>query len=194
MTDALTPEDDNTLLSRAAAGDEPAFATLVERHRSSLWRWAARTAHDSHIAEDAVQEGLVAAWRFAAGFRGETSVRAWLSTLVRHALWRQLKRSVTSELEDNDDLDALGARAGWGDRTLPGHIESVVASRECLEHAFSRLGVGDREVLALVDIEGASLEEAAAGLALGLPALKSRLHRARLRLVAALREEDCDGR
>lgn len=191
MSDA--PADDE-LMHRVAGGDEAAFAALVARHRATLWRWAAKVAHDQGIAEDAVQEGLTAAWRFAAGFRGETSVKAWLATLVRHALWRQLRRNVRNEVQDNESLDTLGARAGWGDPGLGAHIESVVGSRECLEHAFARLPVADREVLGWVDVEGATLDEAAAHLELGLAALKSRLHRARLRLVAALREEDCDGR
>jgi RNA polymerase sigma-70 factor (ECF subfamily) len=192
--DILKDLDDAALLARAAAADERAFATLVARHRPRLLAWARRVGGDQALAEDAVQEALTAAWRHAAGYRGETPVRGWLATLVRHALWRALDRRARVQLEPPEDLEALGARAGWGDPELGARIESVVASRECLEHAFGALPTHDREVLALVDIEGASLEEASTTLELGLAALKSRLHRARLRLVASLRQEGCDGR
>lgn len=185
--------DDASLVRRIALGDEPALAALVQRHRPTLVRWAGRIASDRGLAEDAVQEALTSVWRFAAGFREDSSVRAWLATLVRHAVWRELRKRRHDEAHaPEEELEALGARAGWGDPTLGGHVEAVVGSRECLEHAFARLQVADREVLGLVDVEGASLEEASAALELGLAAVKSRLHRARLRLVAALREEECD--
>lgn len=192
--DIIKDLDDAALLARAAAADERAFATLVARHRPTLLRWARRVGGDAALAEDAVQEALTAAWRHAAQYRGDAPVRGWLATLVRHALWRALGRRAHMQLEAPEDLEALGARAGWGDPGLGGRIEAVVGSRECLEHAFGALPAHDREVLALVDIEGASLEEASVALELGLAALKSRLHRARLRLVASLREEGCDGR
>lgn len=192
--DELHIADDADLVRRIALHDEPAFAALVQRHRPALVRWAGRVASDRGLAEDAVQEALTSVWRHAASFRGEASVRAWLATLVRHAVWRQMKRAHHDEVEPVGDLETLGARAGWGDPRLGGHVESVVGSRECLERAFGRLLVPDREVLGLVDVEGSSLEEACVALELGLAALKSRLHRARLRLVAVLREEECDGR
>ncbi len=189
-----TDAADAALVQRMAGGDESALRLLLTRHRAMLLRFATHVAHDRGLAEDALQEALTAAWRYAAGFRGECTVRAWLATLVRHAVWKQLKRARRDAPEGPTELEALGARAGWGDPGLGSRIESVVASRECLEHAFARLQEGDREVLALVDIEGASLDEACAALELGLAALKSRLHRARLRMVAALREEECDAR
>lgn len=192
MTDAAST--DHELVLATAAGDAPAFELLLARHRASLVRWATRSAGDAALAEDAVQEALTAAWRSAAAFRGDGSVRGWLCTMVRHALGRQLARRRHVDSEDPATLEVLGARAGWGDPTLGARVESVVASRECLEHAFSRLAGGDREILALVDIEGASLDEATEALDLTLAAVKSRLHRARLKLVAALSEEDCDGR
>ena len=63
------------------------------RHGAKWQRLATRVAHDRGIAEDALQEAFTAAWRHAGGFRGDCSVRAWLATLVRHAVWRQLKRA-----------------------------------------------------------------------------------------------------
>jgi len=184
--------EDADLVRRIGLRDEPAFAALVQRHRPTLVRWAGRIASDRGLAEDAVQEALTSVWKHAAGYRGDAPVRAWLGTLVRRAVWRQLARGHQHETEPVADLETLAARAGWGDAGLGGHVESVVGSRECLELAFGRMHPSDREVLGLVDIEGASLEEASAALELGLAALKSRLHRARLRLVAVLREEECD--
>ncbi len=65
-----------------------------------------------------------------------------------------------------------------------------IESDEWVRHALAQLDDDDRDALALVDVEGLSIEEAAAALSLSVAAVKSRLHRARLRFVAALRKED----
>ena len=79
----------------------------------------------------------------------------------------------------------LGNGAGFGLTDLD--FERRLADRDGVRRAFARLAAEDREVLLLRDIEGFHGDEAATLLEIGLPALKSRLHRARLRLVAELR-------
>ncbi len=78
--------------------------------------------------------------------------------------------------------------AGWGLDSPTPDFERVLESRELLAVALARLSPGDQEVLTLIDLEGMSLVDGAELMALELPALKSRLHRARLRLLAAVKE------
>ncbi|HEY6886384.1 MAG TPA: sigma factor, partial [Solirubrobacter sp.] len=75
---------DERLVERAGAGDERAFAELVERHREPLLRYVSRR-FSPELAEDAVQEALLAAHRALRSGTRPTDVRAWLSTIA----WRR---------------------------------------------------------------------------------------------------------
>lgn len=90
-----------------------------------------------------------------------------------------------------EPLEELGERAGWGSEDQDAAVRAL-ERRDCLNQAFARLHPTEREILILRDIEGFTGRETADLLGLGLAAVKSRLHRARLGLLAALRElEDC---
>src|SRR4051812_49882820 len=77
--------DDRTLLARHLSGDAGAFGQLVERHRDRLWRVALRTIGNPEDAADAVQDGLLSAYRAAAGYRGDAAVTTWLHRIVVNA-------------------------------------------------------------------------------------------------------------
>lgn len=179
----MIPDPD--LLSQAASGDASAFEALVVRHREAVWRFVRSLTRDLALAEDALQETFLSAWRHAAGFNGEGSALSWLFSIARHAVYRQ-HRGRAGEPERMESLAELGEAAGWGDEADA--LDALVVEDE-VRRALARLSLEDREVLVLREIEGFSLEECAAQLGLGRPALKSRLHRARLRFIAHLRGE-----
>jgi RNA polymerase sigma-70 factor (ECF subfamily) len=154
----------------------------VVRHQDAVLRFLRLTGGDGPDAEDALQETFLTAWRAAGTFRGEAGARAWLLTIARHALSR-LRRRRSGEPQALVPLEALGLEAGWGGTTPFQAVEDRVA----LEAALARLEPEEREVILLRDIEGFSGAEAAQILGLAVPALKSRLHRARLRLMSLLR-------
>ncbi|MEM1413267.1 MAG: sigma-70 family RNA polymerase sigma factor [Myxococcota bacterium] len=183
---------DEALLRRAGEGDCHAFEALVRRHGGSLRRFAAGLVGNGE-ADDALQQGLVAAYRGAASFRGQARARTWLFTVVRNAALRHRRREARHAHDEEPDEDALlplGLAAGWGADPEKLAVRAQVRAR--LERALASLAETDREVLMLRDVEGLAGPEAAAVLGLELPALKSRLHRARLRLAGALRAEEDD--
>ncbi|MCE2903347.1 MAG: RNA polymerase sigma factor [Gemmatimonas sp.] len=176
---------DAALLSAAAAGDAAAFATFMRAHQGAVHRHlVAFTGH--HDVDDALQETFIAAWRAAAGFHGGGSARGWLFTIARNVVRHQVRRRV-DEPAQLESLDELAERAGWGsipdERVRP---EAGLA-RELLAVAFDRLPPEEREVLTLRELDGLSGDETASLLHLTVPAMKSRLHRARLHLAAVLR-------
>jgi RNA polymerase sigma-70 factor (ECF subfamily) len=184
---------DEELVRLSAGGDRRAFEALVARHGDALFRYASRTCGSERDGEDAVQDGLLAAWRGAGTFRGEASVRTWLFQVVIHACRRHRRRRA-GEPERHDRLEAAEAlpsdQRGADERVASAQLGAV------LEGALAAMAAEAREVLLLRDVEGLAGEEAAAALGIGLAAMKSRLHRARLelkaRVDAALRctEED----
>jgi RNA polymerase sigma-70 factor (ECF subfamily) len=173
---------DEDLVRRSAGGDRGAFEALVARHGDALFRYASRTCGSERDGEDALQDGLLAAWRGAGTFRGEASARTWLFQVVIHACRRRQRRRAGAP-ERHDGMEAAEAVAA----DVRGPDEHVAAAqmRAALEAALSTLDEEAREVLLLRDVEGLSGEDAAAALGIGVPAMKSRLHRARL----ALKEE-----
>lgn len=186
-------EDDRRLLERVAARDQAALGELLRRHAAPLLRFLRSLTHDTTAAEDALQETTLSVWRHAGSFRGETTPRAWLYTIARNAMMRQ-KRGRVAEPVDDASLEELGARAGWGDERSGGRVEQALGERETLERAFAALADEHREVLLLVDGEELSLAEAAEALGVSLAAVKSRLHRARLRVMGLIDREVSDGR
>jgi RNA polymerase sigma-70 factor (ECF subfamily) len=142
-------------------------------------------------AEDVAQETLVAAWRHAGTFESEDA-RPWLLTIARNAAARHFRRRA-GEPDGFLPLDNLALEAGWGagpEEDLLGRL----AARDALVRAFERLTPDEREILSLRDLEGYAGAEAAEVLGISLVAQKSRLHRARLRLMAELRGESNDAR
>lgn len=184
--------DDLGCLRAVARGDREAFAALVSRHAPSVRRLASALTGNDAEADDVTQEVFVSAWRSAQTFRARGSVRGWLLTITRNAVRRAARRRA-GEPARTEPLEALAICAGWGTPGVSTEFERALESRELLARALSTLSDDDREVLTVVELEGLSLRESAALLELELPALKSRLHRARLRLLAAIKEMP-DGR
>ncbi len=183
----LEQASDHDLIALVARGDHAgfaAFAALVRRHGPSIRRLA-RALTDDVAADDVLQEAMVDAFRGAAGFRGEGSVRGWLFALARNRAVRHRASARRAEIPDTPLLQ-LGVEAGYGER--PERAAERLEQRDALSVGLARLPPEEREILLLRDVEGLSGEEAAEVLGLALPAMKSRLHRARLRLMAALRE------
>lgn len=185
-------QEDLKLLERVAARDEAALGMLLRRYAGALLRYLQAHSHDAAAAEDALQETTLSIWKSAGSFRGETTVRAWLYTIARHAMIKQ-KRG-RSEPVDDGSLERLGADAGWGDERSGARIEKALGERMCIERAFARLSDEHREILLLVDGEELSLQETAEALGLSLSAVKSRLHRARLGVMGIIDKEVADAR
>ncbi|MEL6345492.1 MAG: RNA polymerase sigma factor [Myxococcota bacterium] len=175
---------DAELLDATARGDRAAYGTLVRRHHASILRYARAIAGDA--AEDVVQQAFLDGLRGAATYRGGAAVRTWLFTLTRNAAYRS-RRLRVGEPRTHVPLDAVAEQAGWGADPETALAQQLDAAR--LRAALATLSPDAQEILVLRDMEGIPGAETAVLLKLSLPAMKSRLHRARLELAAAVRKE-----
>lgn len=173
-------------MARTATGDRAAFTALVERHQAAVYRYLSVFGTDHADVEDALQDTFINVWRHAAGYRGDGSARAWMLSIARRALSRHLRRRA-GEPDQFVSIEALGVDAGWGHAEDDTTLERI-ANREVLERALARLPSAERETVQLRDGEGLTGEEVAALTGVSVAAMKSRLHRGRLRLAAAIRE------
>lgn len=172
---------DETLIGRTAAGDPAAFDRLIRRHQAAVYRFARAAAPAEGDAEEILRETFLAARRAASRHRDETSARPWLLTLARQAIDRRHPRSREADLTP---LRELARAAGW----QSGGDGAVDESGPAVEAAFAALPPEDREILTLCDREYFTVDEAARVTGLSDAAVRTRLHRARLRLLARLRE------
>ncbi|HEV2855144.1 MAG TPA: sigma-70 family RNA polymerase sigma factor [Thermoanaerobaculia bacterium] len=171
---------DETLIGRTAAGDLSAFDRLVRRHQAAVYRFARAAAPadaPADLPEEILHDTFATARRMAARYRDEPSARTWLLSLARRALDRRYPS--TGREADATSLRELARLAGQGHLAADGAVPSV----------FESLSPEDREILTLCDREYFTLDEAARVTGLPETAVRTRLHRARLRLLARLKED-----
>jgi RNA polymerase sigma factor (sigma-70 family) len=176
-------DPDVLLLTAVAGGDQRALETLSERHGKALLAYALSMLGDRAVAEEAVQDTLLACWRQATGFAGRSTVRTWLFGIVRRQALSRLRRRVEPPV-DASTLVALPDPAAGPERTALARAEVGE-----VRAALTNLSAQHREVLWLAF--GAELPHAAIAEVLAVPlgTVKSRLHHARAALAAALPEE-----
>jgi RNA polymerase sigma-70 factor, ECF subfamily len=175
---------DAELLRRHVAGDPDAFGELFGRHRDRLWAVAVRTTGDPEEAADAVQDAMIAAFRRAHSFRGDSAVTTWLYRIVVNAALDRMRRRAarpTTACQDQDTLDALatGGRAA-GD---PSECSDTAID---VRAALQQLVPEQQAALVLVDMLGCSVADAARVLGVSEGTVKSRAARGRARLVPKL--------
>jgi RNA polymerase sigma-70 factor (ECF subfamily) len=171
--------DDTHLLVAARGGDLWAFEEVIRRHRRAVYRVALRMLGNPADAEDAAQDVFLQAWRALPGYRGESSASTWLYRIVANRCLNVLRaRREEEPLDEGQEALASGTAA-----LAQGRLEL-----EALKQAIRGLGPEQRAPLVLRELEGLSYEEIAAVLDLTLAAVKGRIHRARVELVAAMRE------
>ncbi len=190
---------ESQLLQAAAAGDERAFAALVEPHRRPLQAHCYRMLGSVHDAEDAVQETMLRAWRSLSSFQGRSSLRSWLYTIATNVCLRAIERRPARVLPIDygppaDPHEPLGeplVESTWiepyPDEKL-GLAEGVAGpearyeQRESVEIAFiaalQHLPARQRAVLILRDVLGFSGVEVAEALQTTPASVYSALQRA----------------
>jgi RNA polymerase sigma-70 factor, ECF subfamily len=199
-TDTPGPRADETrLLELARGGDEDAFAELAQRYRAELRAHGYRLTGSLHDADDALQEGLLHAWRGLPRFEGRASLRSWLYAIVTNAAIDLIRQRSRRELpvafwpsaDSGARLDPPLTDQPWlepcPDDWLSSHTlespETRYEQRESIELAFlvalQHLPPLQRSVLLLREVVGFSAAEIARQLGTSSQSVNSALQRAR---------------
>jgi len=178
--------DESALVAAAQQGGVEAFTSLVNRYERRIFRLARHITQSTEDAEDVLQETFLKAYEHLEDFQGNSRFYTWLVRIaVNQALMKLRKRKGDATVSLDEPIDTgeetvTREVAVWDPN--PELIYSREEMREILQNAIDSLPAAFRAVFALRDIEGLSTEETAAMLNLTIPAVKSRLLRARLRL------------
>jgi RNA polymerase sigma-70 factor (ECF subfamily) len=177
----LTERSDSELLAAHVAGDPDAFGVLFARNQQRMWAVAVRTLRNPDDAADAVQEAAISAFRHASSFRGDAAVTTWLHRIVVNACLDRLRRRAARPAESLPDDETSPS----ADRAVPDATESRQTQLD-VRAALASLNPDQRAALVLVDLEGYSVEDAAAVLDCAVGTVKSRCARGRARLAVLL--------
>jgi RNA polymerase sigma-70 factor, ECF subfamily len=181
----VVKEDEPVLVAAAKAGDISAFETLVSRYERKIFRLAQNITQNREDAEDVMQEAFLKAYEHLSGFQGNSRFYTWLVRIaVNQALMKLRKRrpnqvSIDEDVKTGDDLIPREIE-DWGPSPEDRYKQSEMAG--ILNSTIADLDPSFRIVFQLRDIEELSTEETAEALGLSVPAVKSRLLRARLKL------------
>jgi RNA polymerase sigma-70 factor (ECF subfamily) len=178
--------DEATLVAQAREGDTRAFGELVGRYEGKIFRLAQHITNNREDAEDVLQETFLKAYEHLDQFQGNSKFYTWVVRIaVNQALMKLRRRKTDKSVSLDETIDT-------GEDTI---VREIAAWDEDPEQRFSREELGEildtaiqgleppyRSVFVLRDIEDLSTEETAEALGLSVPAVKSRLLRARLQL------------
>ena len=181
--------DESNLVARAQAGEQEAFSALVAEYSRKIYRVAKNITQNDEDAEDVLQETFLKAYEHLPGFQGNSKFYTWIVRIaVNESLMKLRKRkgnrfvSLDEPIETGEE-EVKREIAVWEDN--PEQRYSREEMQEILDTAVQTLKPDFRTVFMLRDIEELSTEETAETLGISIPAVKSRLLRARL----ALREK-----
>jgi len=180
---AVDPPDegDALLIRRIAHGDRQALTDLYLRHRQALFHYLLQFTSDDGVAEELLQDTLVAVWKNARSYKGDARVLAWLFGIARRRACKRLRRRELPQA-DLAELETVPAEDPEPEAAL---LASV--TRAEIAAALAQLAPQHREALLLAFVHELSYAEIAAVLEVPLGTVKSRLNHAKRSLRAVLR-------
>jgi RNA polymerase sigma-70 factor (ECF subfamily) len=193
--------DENALVAALRAGDERAFARLVDDYSPAMRRLALGFVRTPALADDVVQESWVGVLRGLGRFEGRSTLRTWIFGIVanvaRTRAVREARSAPFSSLAGGDDPSVEPDRFFGPDGPYPGHWSAPpepwraladAEARGVIERAIALLPPQQRQVISLRDVEGWDSDEVCNVLELSETNQRVLLHRARSKVRAALEE------
>lgn len=180
---------DPVWVAAAKAGYVLCFEELVRRNEARIFRLALHITANQEDAEDVMQETFVKAYQHLGEFRGDSLFSTWLTRIAvnqaLHNLRKRQPRQVSLD-ESPDTIENLIPSDVQGWERTPEQRYAQTELQQIISEAIGRLAPAYRVVFVLRDVEGLSSQETAQLLGLSVPAVKSRLLRARFKMRASL--------
>lgn len=184
----MTREREQELIAAVLAGDADSFEPLVIEHQKKIYNLALRMTGDPDDAFDVTQDAFVRAYSSLKDFRGESAFGSWLyrlaSNLCLDFLRSKKRHAVLSLSEEDGELDISDLRFS------PESELERAELRDAVSRGLERLPAAARQIIVMRDVSGLSYAEIAEILGLELGTVKSRIARAREKLIGILSEDE----
>jgi len=181
--------NDDSLVRDVRRGSPTAFGAMMRRYNRRLYRTARAILKDDSLAEDALQEAYLAAFRHMDEFRGDAALSTWLTRIVVNQALQALRRTrrdrVVVPFEESDAQHEALNVADSPD-TGPENMLLRAQTRRLIERNIDALPEGYRTVFVLREVEDLTVEETAAALDIPAATVRTRLFRAKARLRESL--------
>ncbi|MGE5432276.1 MAG: RNA polymerase sigma factor [Syntrophomonadaceae bacterium] len=187
--------EENELIERAQAGDRKALSELVKKYEQTVYNFAFKICRNRERAEHTMQETFLSMVKNLHQFDRKSKLSTWLYTIVSNnclMLARADKKHSYTSFDDDESFIDEGAIADWS--VTPDKTVENDELRKILDESIQQLPPDYRVVFLLRDVEGLSTEETGKIAKLSVPAVKSRLHRARAFLRNEINKRLQDGK
>ena len=168
------------LIEKAKSGDRKALTELVKKYEQTVYNFAFKICRNKDKAENTMQETFLSMVKNLSQFDSKSKLSTWLYTIVsNHCLMlaRSRKKETFASFDDDDALIDEKNIVDWS--ISPERITENNELKKVLDDSIEKLPADYRIVFLLRDVEGLSTEETGKIVSLSVPAVKSRLHRAR---------------
>ncbi|MCL2425641.1 MAG: sigma-70 family RNA polymerase sigma factor [Oscillospiraceae bacterium] len=185
-------EIENKLIQRVVNGDTNAFEDLVLANQKNVYNLALKMTRNEDDALDLSQEAFVKAYQQLSFFRGDSKFSVWLYRLTYNLcidFLRKQSKQTTVSLDYKDDDNEVVSFEIPDLRDLPEDSAIRKEMRKTIEQSIEELTEDHREVLIMREITGMSYDEIAVTLKLSAGTVKSRIARARIKLIESLKEK-----
>ena len=188
-----TVRDEQRLIRLGLKGNQAALEALFARHSGALYQSALKLLGNPEDAEDALQEGMLSAFKNLRRFEGRSKFSSWLTRIVINAALMRLRSQRAHQTVSADqplgEAEVTLAEQLADPAPDPERLYARKELRRLLDRNLTELPPDMRTAVLLRDIEGLSTQEAAEALGVPENTLKSRLHRARLQLAEQIQSE-----
>lgn len=180
--------EEKQLVKQLQRGDSQAFEEVLRRYTARVYSLAWRLTRNAQDSEESLQDTFVTVFRKIRSFEGKSSLSSWIYRItVNVALMKLRKRRSEKAFLLEDSLPSYRDHLSLSDPRSERSLSSFDLKSK-IERAISELPFEYRAVFVLRDIDGLSTKEVCKVLGVSAPAIKSRLHRARLLLRRTLRD------
>ena len=187
--------NEELLIEQAQSGNRQALAELVKKYEQTVYNFAFKICRNKDRAEHTMQETFMSMVKSLGQFSGKSKLSTWLYTIVSNHCLMQARSNKNKFLDSLDDEEVYineSDIAEW--RVTPEQVTENNELKIILDEAIQKLPQDYKIVFLLRDVEGLSTEETANVVDLSVPAVKSRLHRARAFLRNELSKTLNDGK
>ena len=180
LNDTKHQIDEADLIIKAQEGDKKALARLVGNYEKTVYNFAFKICRDPEKAENTMQETFLSMIKSLHQFDGKSKLSTWLYRIVmNHCLMELRKKKYNSISLDDDEKEIPEDKLIPDWSNVPSDVTENAELKKILDNAINKLSLDYRVVFILRDVNGLSTEETANVANLSIPAVKSRLHRAR---------------
>ena len=174
----MNAKEENDLIDRTLAGNEDAYAELVDHYKSYAFTIALKILNNRPEAEEAAQDAFIKAFHYLKGFNRQARFSTWLYRIVFNTSvsYKRKNRQVMSSIEFHDSANEESSSLERDDK------------KAFVSKAMDHLNESDRLAIQLFYIKEFSLEEVAELMGQNMNTLKVRIHRARQRLADVLKK------